>query len=40
MAVHVIGATIYAYNIIYAYIVVIYAYIVKIYARILLKYTR
>jgi len=34
VAVHVIGAIIYAYNIIYAYIISIYAYIVAIYALI------
>ena len=38
MAVHVIGAIIYAYNIIYAYIISIYAYIVAIYAYIVVIY--
>ena len=42
MAVHVIGAIIYAYNIIYAYIyahiINIYAYIVAIYAYIVVIY--
>ena len=43
MAVHVIGAIIYAYNItyayIYAYIINIYAYIGAIYAYIVVIYT-
>ena len=38
MAVHVIGAIIYAYDIIYAYIINIYAYIVAIYAYIVVIY--
>jgi hypothetical protein len=38
VAVHVIVAIIYAYNIIYAYMVAIYAYIVAIYAYIIVIY--